>query len=152
MKAEESGPMASPGFWLHHAALAWRAQMEAILAPFGLTHTQFMLLATTGWLEGTAGTPTQQQVADRAGCDRQMTSRVVRTLQGRGLIARSSDHSNARALRLTLTNEGRDLTRQAIEAVRDLDLRMFGSDPSAIRGELRAIVEIRHTDDGLDVE
>ncbi|WP_194906608.1 MarR family winged helix-turn-helix transcriptional regulator [Catenulispora rubra] len=146
MSAADSGPLASPGFWLHHAALTWRARMETALGPFDLTHTQFMLLATTGWLEGTAGPPTQAQVAEHAGCDRQMTSRVVRTLQGRGLIARDNDRSDARALRLTLTSEGRVLARQAIQAVRDLDTRMFGADPARMRDALRAIAELRDAD------
>src|SRR5437764_13215231 len=100
MKHEESGPMLSPGFWLHHAALAWRAELDARLRPLGLTPTQFMVLATAGWLEHLDGPPTQQQVADGAGTDRQMTSRVVRALQDHGLITRHAHESNARSLRL----------------------------------------------------
>ncbi|WP_225054397.1 helix-turn-helix domain-containing protein [Nocardia sp. alder85J] len=63
------------------AALTWRAEIDARLHP-----TQFIVLATAGWLEHLDGPPTQQQVADATGTDRQMTSRVVRTLQDRGLI------------------------------------------------------------------
>ena len=40
--AEPRGPLMSPGFWLHHAALAWRQAMEHRLRPLGLTPTQFM--------------------------------------------------------------------------------------------------------------
>jgi hypothetical protein len=29
--------MLSPGFWLHHAALAWRAELDARLRLLGLT-------------------------------------------------------------------------------------------------------------------
>lgn len=141
--AGDSGPLLSPGFWLHHAALAWRAEMEARLRPLGLTHTQFMLLATAGWLEHRHGPPTQQQVADRAGTDRQMTSRVVRTLSGRGLLTRDTDGANARVLRLTPTAEGRDLTRRAVAVVQDLDRHLFGPHPSRLRDELRGIAERR---------
>lgn len=37
MTGQESGPMLSPGFWLHHAALTWRAEMDTRLRPLGLT-------------------------------------------------------------------------------------------------------------------
>lgn len=53
MSADE-GPLRSPGFWLHHAALTWRAELDARLRPLGLTPTQFMLLGSAGWLEPSA--------------------------------------------------------------------------------------------------
>ena len=36
----------SPGFWLHHAALAWRQVFDRRLRPLNLSPTQFMLLAS----------------------------------------------------------------------------------------------------------
>ena len=144
MSAEEAGPMLSPGFWLHHAALAWRAQMDARLRPLGLTPTQFLVLATTGWLEHVGGPPTQQQVADNAGTDRQMTSRVVRVLQDEGLITRHLHESNARSLRLSLTQEGRTRARQAIDVAQSLDEQLFGPAANGLRATLRGIAEFRN--------
>ncbi|GIL28569.1 MarR family winged helix-turn-helix transcriptional regulator [Actinocatenispora comari] len=135
--------MLSPGFWLYHAALTWRAELDARLRPLGLTPTQFMVLATAGWLEHLNGPPTQQQVADGAGTDRQMTSRVVRALQDRGLITRHAHESNARSLRLTLTREGRALTRRAVEMAQSLDEKLFGPEPTSLRDALRGIAEFR---------
>jgi DNA-binding MarR family transcriptional regulator len=87
----------SPGFWLHHAALAWRQVFDRRLRPLSLTPTQFMLLASAGWLAATAGQPpTQQEVADHAGADRMMTSRVVQTLVDRGLVLRQPDPADGR--------------------------------------------------------
>jgi DNA-binding MarR family transcriptional regulator len=138
------GPLASPGYWLHQAALAWKAELDNALKGLGLTHTQFILLATIGWLERTTGAPPgQQEVADGAGTDRQMTSRVVRTLQERGLIARLSHESNARALRLTLTTDGRELAQAAITIAQQVDSRFFGADHGDLRDELRTISERR---------
>ncbi|TCO65716.1 MarR family winged helix-turn-helix transcriptional regulator [Actinocrispum wychmicini] len=139
-----SGPLASPGYWLHQAALAWKAELDGRLRRLGLTHTQFILLATVGWLETVGGGPPgQQEVADGAGTDRQMTSRVVRTLADHGLIARLAHQSNARSLRLTLTPQGRELARQAIVIAQDVDARFFGADPAGIRDSLRGIAEKR---------
>ncbi|WP_163507459.1 MarR family winged helix-turn-helix transcriptional regulator [Fodinicola acaciae] len=136
---EESGPLLSPGFWLHHAALVWRAELDARLRPLGLTPTQFMLLASAGWLEHTSGPPTQQAVAEQAGADRMMTSKIVRALEERDLLVRRQDSGDARAVRLSLTATGRALVRKATAIARDLDNEFFGADPAKMRAALRGI-------------
>jgi len=135
--------MLSAGFWLHHAALTWRAELDARLRPLGLTPTQFMVLATAGWLEHVDGPPTQQQVADGAGTDRQMTSRVIRVLQDQGLITRQANESNARSLRVRLTPRGRTLARDAIALAQSLDEQLFGHAAAGLRATLRDIAEFR---------
>jgi len=135
--------MLSAGFWLHHAALTWRAELDARLRPLGLTPTQFMVLATAGWLEHVDGPPTQQQVADGAGTDRQMTSRVIRVLQDQGLITRQANESNARSLRVSLTPQGRTLARDAIALAQSLDEQLFGHAAAGLRATLRDIAEFR---------
>jgi DNA-binding MarR family transcriptional regulator len=129
----------SPGFWLHHAALAWRQAMEHTLRPLGLTPTQFNLLASTGWLARTGQPPTQQQVADNAGADRMMTSKVLRTLEDRGLLTRTPDPRDSRTLRLQLTDQGRTLASQAIRLAVNLDEQLFGTNSDRLREELRTI-------------
>ena len=44
------GPGASPGFLLWHLTLAWQRAVTAALEPLGLTHVQFVLLATAWFL------------------------------------------------------------------------------------------------------
>jgi len=139
----ESGPLLSPGFWLHHAALTWRAELDVRLRPLGLTHTQFMLLASVSWLDHVGGPPTQQEVAAQAGADRMMTSKVVRTLEERCLLVRHTHESDARALRLTLTPTGRTLVDRATQVARDVDALFFGSDPASQRATFRRIAEHR---------
>jgi DNA-binding MarR family transcriptional regulator len=124
----------SPGFWLHHAALAWRQLFDRRLRPLNLTPTQFMLLASVGWLAASAGQqPTQQEVADHAGADRMMTSKVLQTLVDRGLVQREPDPADGRVRRLRLTPEGRELGRRGIRIAVDLDEEMFGTDGDPLR-------------------
>jgi DNA-binding MarR family transcriptional regulator len=144
----------SPGFWLHHAALAWKQLFDRRLRPFDLTPTQFMLLAAVGWLTATTGhPPTQQEAGDHAGADRMMTSKVVQTLTGRGLVVREPDARDARVKRLRLTEEGRALTRAGIRIAVDLDTELFGpsadadadAEADALRDRLRQIaLSARH--------
>lgn len=145
--SEDEGPLRSPGFWLHHAALTWRAELDARLRPLGLTPTQFMLLGSAGWLEReSAVPPTQQEVAEHAGADRMMTSKIVRALHDRGLLTREADPDDARVLRLRPTEAGRELTRQAIAVVTELDVQFFGKDgqdQQVLRAELRRMAHLR---------
>ncbi|MFF0269215.1 MarR family winged helix-turn-helix transcriptional regulator [Kribbella sp. NPDC004536] len=138
---EPEGPLASPGFWLHHAALKWRAELDRRLREVGLTPTQFLLLASTGWVEHTQGAPTQQQVAQTAGADRMMTSKVVKNLEDNGLLRRSPDPADARAYRLQLTPAGRRAAAKAIAVAQALDEELFGDAPAGLRTALRRIAE-----------
>lgn len=140
--AEPRGPLMSPGFWLHHAALAWKQLFERRLRPLGLTSTQFMLLSSVGWLTATTGQPpTQQEAADYAGADRMMTSKVLQTLAERGLVTREPDPADARVKRLRPTDEGRDLVRQGIRIAVDLDEELFAADAEGIRAALQRIAQ-----------
>ena len=138
--APPRGPLMSPGFWLHHAALAWRQVFDRRLRPLNLTPTQFMLLASAGWLAAEAGRPpTQQEVADHAGADRMMTSKVLQALVDRGLVLRRPDPADGRVKRLHLTGEGRELVRRGIRIAVDLDEEMFGPGGDQLRETLQDI-------------
>lgn len=138
--AEPQGPLMSPGFWLHHAALAWRQLFDRRLRSLETTPTQFMLLAAVSWLTATTGKPpTQQEAADHAGADRMMTSKVVQTLTERRLLAREHDVADARIRRLRLTERGYALVQAGIRIAVDLDAELFGPPGDALREELRRI-------------
>jgi DNA-binding MarR family transcriptional regulator len=141
---EPRGPLMSPGFWLHHAALEWRQRFDRALRPLGLTPTQFNLLGSIGWLDRThPSPPTQQQVADHAGADRMMASKVLRGLEERELVSREADPDDARVLRLRLTKEGRRITRQAVRLAVAVDEELFGDGGDALRERLQAVAAHR---------
>jgi DNA-binding MarR family transcriptional regulator len=115
----------SPGFLLWRATLAWQRRMRAALAPHGLTHVQFVLLASTWWLADQGQAPTQQGLAAHAGTDPMMTSQVLRRLEDRGLVTRQPDPEDARARRLGLSDAGRRLLAGALADVERADLDFF---------------------------
>jgi DNA-binding MarR family transcriptional regulator len=118
----------SPGFLLWRATLSWQRGIRAVLAPYGLTHVQFVLLASLWWLEehGT-GQPIQADLADHAGTDPMMTSQVVRKLAARGLVGRQPDPADSRALRLRVTGAGRELLAGALADVEAADDDYFAA-------------------------
>ncbi|WP_225833486.1 MarR family winged helix-turn-helix transcriptional regulator [Streptomyces sp. NK08204] len=130
-------PDSSPGFLLWHATLRWQRDITAALAPLGLTHVQFVLLACAWWLNTQGEHPRQLALARQAGTDVKMTSQVLRTLEGKGLIEREVDPSDTRAKRLRVTAAGAELAPRAIAAVEEVDARFF---PPGVRDEAVAVL------------
>jgi len=124
-------PNDSPGFLLWHVTLRWQRDIAAALAPLGLTHVQFVLLATTWWLNSRGEDPNQLTVARQAGSDVKMTSQVLRKLETKGLIHRHVDSADTRAKKLRVTDRGGDLAVQALAAVEAADARFFKPIPDS---------------------
>jgi DNA-binding MarR family transcriptional regulator len=120
-------PQASPGFLLWRVTLRWQRAIAAALAPLGLTHVQFVLLATTWWLNQSGTQPNQLTVATEAATDVKMTSQALRALESKGLIVRETDQADTRAKLLRATPAGADLASRAIEVVEKADRAFFGA-------------------------
>jgi DNA-binding MarR family transcriptional regulator len=118
-------PDESPGFLLWHVTLRWQREVAAALRPLGLTHVQFVLLASTWWLNAHAQQPNQAVLSTHAGVDVKMTSQVIRTLEQKGLVTREVDPVDTRARRLVVTRSGTALAPRAIEAVEAVDAALF---------------------------
>jgi DNA-binding MarR family transcriptional regulator len=136
--AEALEPDDSPGLLLWRATLGWQRRMTATLKPLGLTHVQFVLLASTWWLNRVAGeSPSQRRIADHANTDRMMTSQVVRALADKGLVVRRPDPDDSRAVRVEVTPAGADLAAEAVRRVEEVDASFFSA-----AGDRAALVEV----------
>jgi DNA-binding MarR family transcriptional regulator len=132
------GPGESPGFLLWRVTLRWQRAMVAALRPLGLTHVQFVLLASAWWLtQGAGEKPTQRRLAEHAATDPMMTSQVLRILESRGLVTREVDPGDSRALRLAVTENGARLAQEAIRVVEATDAEFF-----AAAGEREPVVSL----------
>jgi DNA-binding MarR family transcriptional regulator len=134
-------PDESPGFLLWHVTLRWQRDVLAALSPLDLTHVQFVLLASTWWLNSQGQSPNQLAVARHAGTDVKMTSEVLRKLEAKGLIEREVDAADTRAKRLRVTRRGADLARRAIKVVEAVDTAFFATvaDPGSLLKLLRPL-------------
>jgi len=121
-----SGPEHSPGFLLWRVTNRWQAAQRAALEPFGLTHVQFVLLASLSWLD-VGGPITQRRLADHAAADPMMTSQVLRALEERGLVERALHPDDRRARAITVTEDGRALANRAVVAVESCDRAFFAA-------------------------
>ena len=135
-------PDESPGFLLWRVTLRWQRAMVAALRPLGLTHVQFVLLASTWWLTHVAHeTVTQRRAAEHAGTDAMMTSQVLRALEARGLVTRMPDPMDSRARWLGVSADGAELARRAIAVVEAADAEFFQpvADLTTLIGSLRSL-------------
>jgi DNA-binding MarR family transcriptional regulator len=134
-------PGDSPGFLMWHVTLRWQRAIAAALTPLDLTHVQFVLLATTWWLNTRGEPPNQLTVARQAGTDVKMTSQVLRKLEAKSLIEREVDAADTRAKRLRVTEHGAEVAQRAITAVEATDAAFFGAlpDPGALLAMLRPL-------------
>lgn len=121
-----ASPEESPGLQLWRVTNLWQREMRRCLLPYGLTHVQFVLLAVSVRLGEVGAVAHQAEVAAAAGMDKMMTSQVLRALEHKGLITRTQDPDDQRAITVTPTEAGVELVGRAIVAVEEADARFFG--------------------------
>lgn len=118
----------SPGLALWRVTNAWQAAQRAALRPFGLTHVQFVLLASLEWLHHD-GPVSQRQLADHSHSDVMMTSQVVRALEHKELVIREAHPTDGRAFSIRATPAGSRLVNRAIAEVERVDRAFFDNLP-----------------------
>jgi MarR family transcriptional regulator, organic hydroperoxide resistance regulator len=93
------------GYTLAKVCRAYRANVGEILAEVGLHVGQEMVLIELWQQDGLRG----GELAERLGVEQPTITKMVRRLEGCGLVTRSRDAEDARCFRVYLTDEGRSL-------------------------------------------
>ncbi|MEW9698386.1 MarR family winged helix-turn-helix transcriptional regulator [Paenibacillus sp. SI8] len=127
MKSEYGKPYDSPGFQLWQVTNLWQKNLRHALHTFDLTHVQFILLASTQWLNSQSGQGdvTQVQVAQHAHVDPMMASQVLRNLEKKGFLVRKEHPSDTRAKSILLTPDGECIVNKAFAIVVQADDTFF---------------------------
>jgi DNA-binding MarR family transcriptional regulator len=100
--------------------MKWRAAVDRAVEPLGLTHAQYSLLASLYGRTLAGEAPSQRQLADHSGLDPIYVSKLIRALERSGLVTRTIDPHDSRAVRLALTRDGERVVRRAVRIVHDL--------------------------------
>lgn len=119
-------PVRSFGFRLWHVQHAFVRRLEAALLPLGLTHMQFVVLRVADYLAQAGEQPTQARLAVGTATDRMMVSKVLRLLEGKGLVVRPVHPADARAHHVVLTEAGRRLVARAVPLALQAQAEFFG--------------------------
>ena len=117
-------PDESPGYLLWCVSTQWRTAIEKVLKPLDLTHPQFVVLASTGWLTRGESRASQVDIGRKAGLDPNTTSQILRGLEAKKLIERVRT-SDERSKNPILTVLGSRRLKEALPAVENADAQFF---------------------------
>lgn len=131
-----SSPSDSPGFLLWQVTNLWQRRIREALKEVNLTHVQFVLLASLVRLAEQKSVISQTDLSRFAKTDIMMTSQVLRVLQKKGLITRSSHPEDSRAKCINATAEGIEVVKVAVKLVEQEDHTFF----TTLEGDLAGFV------------
>jgi MarR family transcriptional regulator, organic hydroperoxide resistance regulator len=76
------------GYLVWRLSMKWRAAVDAAVAPLGLTHAQYSVLASLRGMTYAGQRPSQRELADHTGLDPIYISKLARALEKSGVVAR----------------------------------------------------------------
>lgn len=130
-EAPESSPFKhdkaddSPGFLLWKLIAFWQGKLAGVFGEFGITQTQYAILASLLWCEQQDEPPTQARLVEHTKIDKMTLSKAIRKLEESGLVHREPSTTDTRAIQVRFTFAGRKLIHRAIIAVERADDEFF---------------------------
>jgi MarR family transcriptional regulator, organic hydroperoxide resistance regulator len=121
---KEAEAQANAGYLIWRLATRWRAAVDREVAPLGLTHAQYSVLASLHGLSRGGARPSQRELADFTGLDPIYVSKLARALEHAGFVSRVTHPADPRAVQLSLTDHGAEVVRDAVKIVRALQDRL----------------------------
>jgi DNA-binding MarR family transcriptional regulator len=101
-------------------SMKWRATVDRAVAPLGLTHAQYVLLASLYGLTRQGARPSQRELSEFASLEPIYVSKLARALEQGGLVERTTNPADPRAVQLRLTDKGEETVQRAIAVVAEL--------------------------------
>jgi DNA-binding MarR family transcriptional regulator len=140
----------TPGYLLWRLSTKVRAGVDRALAPLGLTHAQYSLLASLYGFSASGVQPSQRELADWTGLEPIYVSKLARALEQAGLIERAEHPNDTRAVQLRLTGQGAAVARRAIPIVHafqeDFTAPIGGTQSQPTRDLIRTLQTLLGTD------
>jgi MarR family transcriptional regulator, organic hydroperoxide resistance regulator len=145
--AAATGRVALPsvGYLVWHLSLRWQAQLSDELRPLGITPAEYAVLAHLHALSASGLRPSQRELADVSGLEPMYVSKLVRSLEGTGLVARAQHPDDPRAIQLSLTRRGTRAVSEGRRIADQLDQRRlatFGGAASGQAAQLKASLQV----------
>ena len=129
---------ARPGFLLRRAHQISAAVFEDACRDLGLTPAQFGVLTVLQAHPGLG----QSSLARALGFDKVTVLRVLRGLEGRGLVARRAMPGNRRTIAVCLTPAGTDILQRAQKPAENADRRLMAPLSREQQGQLLHLLQL----------
>ena len=118
-------PCDSSGYLLWHISNLWQRVINDTLAEHGLTHVQYLLLATIVWMNNNKITVNQKSLAQQSHSHKMMTSKVLRSLEKNNLVTRSTNTLDTRYKDIHITEKGYERYLSVQKVFKREDSRFF---------------------------
>ncbi|MGY3778515.1 MarR family winged helix-turn-helix transcriptional regulator [Isobaculum melis] len=115
----------SPGLLFIKAYNNWHTEIKKQLKKIDLTHPQFVVMASLGYLSQHDEEVTQVMIATLAEMDVMTTSQILTLLDKKGWIIRRTHATDTRAKAIELTTEGHHMLTKALPIVETIDAHYF---------------------------
>ena len=117
----------SAGFLLWKITALWQRLLSEVLAEYGITQTQYAILASLRWFEEQGEPTTQAHVVEHSKIDKMTLSKAVRKLEEDDLVFREQSSTDSRAINVRFTVKGKRTIQKAIVAIEKADDNFFSS-------------------------
>ncbi len=122
---KHASPDDSPGFLLWKITALWQNKLTEILGGFGITQTQYAILASLKWFDEHGEPTTQAHIADHAKIERMTLSKSIRKLEEDDLVSRAQSSADNRAISVRFTGKGKKMIQKAVIAIEKADDEFF---------------------------
>lgn len=118
-------PEDSPGLLLWQTTVTWQRLIKKALDAYGISHSQFVIMAVLLWFEEHKEDPTQVAISRLSKLDKMSISKSLKKLIALGYIRREESRKDTRAKWVNLTPKGKDLVSKLIPVVEGIDEEFF---------------------------
>ena len=130
-----------PAQLLWSAFKLWQQHRSAGVKELGLTHAQFISLAALLWLVKRNRHVTQVMLAQRSKVDIMHTSRIVRSLEKKGLLTRMQSDEDLRGNYVHITPKGEKIVIKGLASVDQVAQAFF----KPIKGREKEFIDLMKT-------
>lgn len=117
----------SSGLLFMRAYNKWHGEIKKQLKTLNITHPQFVLLTSLGYLSQYHAEVTQVMISKISGMDVMSVSQIMGSLEKHKLITRKEHSKDSRAKAVLLTETGAERIKQSLPIVEEIDMMFFGS-------------------------
>lgn len=118
-------PEDSPGFLLWQTTMIWQRQIRKALESYGVSHPQFVIMATLLWFEAHQHNTTQILIVHQTKLDKMTVSKSLKKLTALGFVNRMEHESDTRAKNVILTDKGKAMVETLVPIVEGVDAKFF---------------------------
>lgn len=130
----------SLGFLFWQINSIWKKKINETLSPYNITHTQFVILAAIYYLDSLDNEIIQKDISEFTNIDKMTLSNSIRLMEEKHLLERVDFKKDFRAKSLKLKEKGREVIKESLPLVENVDNQLFGELTLEERDELLRIL------------